>query len=94
MSAALIVRRRAKPPPRRCFRRDPFEKAVERQIEIQPRLLAVSDHIQPRRKLIVDRRDDRVVLHLGNVIGAELIQIPAGKFQPSRQRIAADDGCA
>ena len=62
MLAALVVRGRAEPPRRRGFEFDALEVSVERKIEIEPRLLAVGDHVQPGRDLIVHGRDHRVVL--------------------------------
>src|SRR5262245_28597694 len=49
-----------------------FQKAVERQVEIEPRLLAVRDHVQSGGNLIVDRRDHGVLLQLGSIGLAEL----------------------
>src|SRR5262249_27790278 len=63
-----------------------------RQVEVQPRLLAVRDHVQPRRDLVVDRRDHRVFLKLSPVRVAELVQVCARKLQPAWKRVAADDG--
>ncbi len=69
---------------------DALQPAVEREIEIVARLLAVGDHVQPGGNLIVDRGDDRVRAHFLDIGFAELIEVGRGKLQPSRKRITAD----
>ena len=46
--------------------------AIERQVEIEPRLLAVRHDVQTRGHLIVHGGHDRVVLQLGAIVGTEL----------------------
>ena len=50
----------------------PFEEAVKREIEIEPRLLAVGDDVQAGGHLIVHGGDDGVVLQFCAVGFAEL----------------------
>jgi hypothetical protein len=45
--AALVVRGRAPPPGRRAFEVDAFEVAVEGEVEVEPRLLAIGHHVEP-----------------------------------------------
>jgi hypothetical protein len=86
--------RRPEPPGRMTLQINPLEVAIERQVEVQPRLLAVRDNVQPRRHLVVHRGDDRIVLRLDNVVRPELVEVPTGEFQPARKRVTADDGGA
>src|SRR5882724_6537794 len=92
MPTPLIMRRRPKPPRRSLLQLDSIDVAVERQIEIQSRLLAVRDHIQPGSDLIVHGRDHRIFLKLSKVCGAKLIQVARGKLEPSGKWITADNG--
>jgi hypothetical protein len=73
---------------------DPFEIAVKRKVEVQAALLAISDYIESRGKLIMYRRQDGVLLQLGSIGFTKLVEVPASEFQPARQRITADDGCS
>src|SRR5207247_30184 len=41
-----------------------------------------------------NRHDNRIVLRLGDVVGAELGEVLTDEFQPSGKRVAADDGGA
>ena len=68
---ALVVRRRAEAAGRRGLSVDALEEAVEREVEVEARLLAVGDHVEPGGHLVVHGRDHRVVLHLGQVVGPE-----------------------
>ena len=90
MLAALIVRRRTPAARRRRFEIDSVEVAVEREIEIEPALLAVGDHVESGGDLVADRGDRRVFLHLAHVVGPKLAQVERGKFQPAGKRVAAD----
>jgi hypothetical protein len=92
--AALVVRGRSEPSRRFRFQFDPFKETVEREIEIQAGLLAVSNHVQAGCDLIVKRRNDSVILQLGAVCRAEVVQMLAGKFEPTRKRVTTDDGGA
>jgi hypothetical protein len=60
--------------------REPIQIAVEGEIEVEPRLLAVGDDIEASRHLVVDCADDGVVHQLCNVGAAELVQVLRGKF--------------
>src|SRR5262249_7350403 len=91
---ALIVRGRPETARQSLFQFDAFQKAVERQVEIEPRLLAISDHVQTGGDLIVNRRDHGVFLKLSAIRFPELIQMLAGEFEPTGKWIAADDGCS
>ena len=88
--AALIVAGRPEPALRRGLRRNARQKAVERQIEIEPRLLAVSDDGQSSSELIAHRHSHRIVQHLGKVVGSEGVEMLRGMFEPRRQRITSD----
>jgi hypothetical protein len=59
---SLVMGWRPETPQRRAFQFDPFEIAVKRKIEVQSRLFAVRDDIQPGGELVVDRGYDRVLL--------------------------------
>ena len=90
--AALIVPGRAETASQGLPQFYAFQKAVKRQIEIEPRLLAVCDHVQSGGDLIVDRRG--VFLQLGAVGLAELVEAKACEFQPAGKGIAANDCCS
>ena len=90
--AALVVRRRPEAPRGRVLELDPFEVAVEREVEVEPRLLAVGDHVEPGGDLVVHGRDHGVLLQLGDVVRAELVEVRRRVLEPARERIAADDG--
>jgi hypothetical protein len=92
--APLIVRRRTETPRRCRFQFDAFDEAVERKVEIEPRLLAVGDDIEVGVHLILDRDGDGVVDQLGAIRLAELRQMLAGEFEPTRERITANDSGA
>src|SRR5215469_5119689 len=61
----LIMRWRAETAGRHRFEFESLKVAVERQVEIQACLFTVRYHVEARRYLIVDRRDDRIVLKFG-----------------------------
>ena len=90
MPAALVVRWRTEAAQRRGFQFDPFEKAVERQIEIEPRLFAVGNDVKPCFELVVNCDQDGVFDQFLAVGFAELVQVPAGEFEPTGKRVAAD----
>jgi len=94
MPAPLIVRRRSEVSRWSRFEIDPFEKPIKGEIEIQTRLLAVSDDIQTRRYLIAHRRSDGIVLKFTYIVCPKLIEMFRSKLQPPRKRIAAYNGRA
>ncbi len=55
-------------------------------MEDQARLLAVGDHIQARRHLVVHRREHDVLLELGDVRRPEALQLRRGKLQATPAR--------
>ena len=69
----------------RALELDPVEVAVEREVEVEPRLLAVGDHVEPGRDLVVDGGDDGVVLQLGDVVGAERVEVRRRVLEPAGQ---------
>ena len=91
---ALIVGGRPETARRRALQLDALEESVERQVEIEPRLLAVGDDVEPGGELIVERAHHRVVLRFGDVGGAEAVEVRGRELQPAGKRIAADDGGA
>ena len=61
----------------------PSQVAVEREVEVEPRLLAVGDDVEPGRELVVHGRDHRVLLQLGEVVRPELVEVRgANSSQP------------
>jgi hypothetical protein len=88
------MRRRTEAPRRGGFQIDAFNESVEREIEIQPRLLAIGDDIKPGVQLVLDGDADRVINHLAAIGFAELVEMLAGELQPAREGVAADDGGA
>jgi len=92
--AALIVGGRTEATRRRGFEFDAFDETIERQIEIEPRLFAVGDHVKAGVELVAHGDGDGVVDQFRAVCAAEAVEVLAGKFQPRRKRVAADDGSA
>ena len=75
----------------RCGPRlDPFQTAVEAEVEVKARLLSVRDHVEPGSDLVVNRDDDRVLLQLGDIVRAELVQSSRGVLEPTREGVAPD----
>ena len=91
VAPALVVRRGAEATRRCPLQLDAVEVAVERQVEVEPRLLAVGDHVEAGADLVVDGGDDGVVLQLGAIGRAEAVEVLDGEQQPAGQRVAADD---
>ena len=94
MFATLVVGRRAEPARRRTLKFDALEEAVKRQVEVEPRLFAVGDHVEPGGELIVHGGDDSIIDHLLAVGVAELLEVLAGELKPAGEGVAADDGRA
>ena len=92
--AALVVGRRAEASPRRALKVDALEEAVKRQVEVEPRLFAVGDHVESGGVLVVHRCGHGVVDHFIAVGVAELLEVLAGELQPTGEGVAADDGRA
>jgi hypothetical protein len=92
--APLVVGRRAKAPGRRAFQFETFEVTVEGKVEIQAGLLSVSDNVESGGDLVVNGRDDGIVFQFGAVGLTESVEVLAGELEPSRERVAADNGGA
>ena len=92
--AALVVGGRAKLPRRRRLQLEALDVTVERQIEIEPRLLAIRDDVEPRLDLIVHRRDHGIVLDLAHIGATKDFEVLAGELEPAGKRVAPDDGAA
>lgn len=92
--AALIMRGRAEATRRCGFEFDAFDESVEGEIEIEPRLLAISNHIKSGIELIAHGDADGVVDQFRAVGFTEAVEMFAGKFQPRWKGIAADDSGA
>src|SRR5262249_47313049 len=88
---ALIVRGRPETARQSLFQSDSFQKTEERQVKIERRLLAISDHVKTGGDLVVNRRNHRVFLQFSAIRFAELIQMLAGEFEPTWERVAADN---
>jgi len=92
--APLIVGRGTKPAGRRAFQFEAFQIPIEGKVEIQSGLFTVGDDVESGCDLVVDGGDDGVVFQFGAVGLAELVEVLAGKFQPAREWVAADDRVA
>src|SRR5207249_4199797 len=88
------MRRRAEAARRRRFQFDPFEKAVEGKIEIQAGLLPVGDYVEAGIELVVNCGDDGVFDQFLTVGLAKLVEVLAGKLQPTGEGVTADNGGA
>jgi hypothetical protein len=76
MPTTLVVRWWPESPRRLRLPFDSAERAVKRQVEVQPRLLAVCDNVQSRGDLIMNGRDHCIFLHFGNIRRTKLDQVP------------------
>ena len=77
MGARTVARSssvRAEPARAGRLERDPLEVPVEREVEVEPGLLAVGDDIQPGGQLVVHGGNHRVFLHLGDFVAAKFGQ--------------------
>ena len=73
VAPTLVVRGRTEAPPWSLLELEPVEVRVERQVEVEPGLLAVGDHVEPGAHLIRDGRGDRVSHRLFAIVGAEFV---------------------
>jgi hypothetical protein len=94
VSAALVVRGRAKPAGWRRFKFDALQETVEGEVEIEPGLLAVRDDVETGFHLVVQGGDHGVINHFLAVGLTELVEVTAGELEPARERVAADHGRA
>ena len=76
--AALIMSRWAEPAGRGGLELDSLDVPVKREIEIEPRLLAVGDYLEAGAKLVADGDADRVVDEFGAIGPAEAVEMLAG----------------
>ena len=90
MPAALVVCRRAETPGRCLLDLDAVEVAVEREVEVEARLLAVGDHVEARGDLVVHGADNCVLGQLVEIVAAELVEMGGCELEPPRQRVAPD----
>src|SRR5206468_10329958 len=90
--AALVVRRRTEAAGRSGFHLDTFEEPIEAEIEVEPRLLAVGDDIEPGIDLVANGDRHGIIDQLRTVGLAEHVEVRGGKLQPAWKRVAADDG--
>ena len=92
--STLIVSGWTKPSRRRPFQFDSFKKAVEGQVEVEPRLLSVGDHVQPGGGLIRDGNTHGIVDEFFPIGLAKFRKVVAGKLKPARKGIASNDSGA
>jgi hypothetical protein len=81
---------RAKSPLGCSFESDTLKEAVKGEIEIKARLLAVRNHVEAGRDLVVNGGNDSVILEFVEVGFSELRQVLAGKLQPGWKRVTAN----
>ncbi len=94
MSAALVVGRGAEASGGCAFQVDALEKPIEGQIEVQAGLFTIGDHIETGRDLVVQGDGDGIIDEFCAVGGSEFVEGAAGKLEPSREGVAADNGGA
>jgi hypothetical protein len=78
--ASLVVRWWTESSRRRWLQREPIEIAIKREIEIQSRLLAIGNDIQPGGNLVVNCGNDRILLKFVTIGIAKLIEMLTGKL--------------
>ena len=91
MFAALIVRRWPEAAGGSGFHRNSLQIAVKGEVEVEPGLFAVRDHIETGFDLIRNSDPGCVVDHFRQVVLAELIQMLGRKLQPPRKWITSHD---
>src|SRR5688572_4201979 len=90
MLATLIVSWRTESTRRIRLQCQTFQIPIKREIEIEPSLFSIGDHIQTRLHLVVDCRNNGVVLQFPQIMAAELIEILRGEFQPPWKWVTSD----
>ncbi len=90
--AALVVGGRTEAARGGGLQVDALEVAVEGEVEVEAGLFAVGDDVEAGANLILDRGAGGVVLHLFEVVGAELVELRGGKLEPGGEGVGADDG--
>src|SRR5207244_752157 len=83
MLPALVVSRRPEPARRLAVALDSFEVAVEGEVEVEPGLLPVGDHVEPGRELVADSAGDCVLDELGEVVETEVAEVLARVLEPA-----------
>ena len=73
--SALVMREWPKATWRMWSRIDAFQPAIKRQVEVVPRLLAVSDQVEPGGNLVVHGDNHGIIAHFFDVSLAELIEV-------------------
>src|SRR5262249_51855545 len=91
---ALVVSGRTETAARPGFQRNAGQKSVERQVEVEPGLLAIGDHVESGSDLVVHRGGNGVVKRFGQIVLTELIHVQGEELKPGRKRIAANYRCA
>jgi hypothetical protein len=89
--SALVMRGRTKSARRSIFEFNALKIAVEGEIEIEARLFAIGDDIEAGSHLVMDGGDDGVFLKFGAIGFADLVEVRAGEFEPTGERVTADD---
>jgi hypothetical protein len=87
MLPALVVRRRPPDAPGRVLQLEPFQVGVEGQVEVEPPLLAVADHVEPGAHLIHHRRQGGIARRLLEVVRAHLLRAAGDELQPPREGV-------
>jgi hypothetical protein len=85
------VSRRAEAAARLAVELEPVQEGVKGEVEVEPRLLAVRDHVDRRPQLVADGRPDRVASGLLAVVRAELVEVQTCQLEPAGERVAPDD---
>ena len=83
---------RPEPPRAGGLQVDPLDEPVERQVEVQPGLLAVGDHVQPRRELSATATVIASSWSSRDVVGAEAVEVLRRELEPAGKGLGADDG--
>ncbi len=84
VAPALVVGRRPEAAARLVVELEPVQEGVEGEVEVEPRLLAVRDHVDTRAQLVADGRPDRVASRLLAVVRAELVEVQRLPARASR----------
>jgi hypothetical protein len=70
---------------------DTFDVSIERQIEVEAGLFAVSNDIESGSQLILDGNHGCVTLELRNIVSSEVRKVFGCVFEPCGEGITTDD---
>src|SRR5690606_18852354 len=68
--------------------------SIERQVEVEPRLFPIRNHVQACADLVVYGRCHGILDHFFDVGAAKAVEVLASELEPSWKGITSDHRCA